>query len=142
MTMNFKRNLNWLKAITITATAALVTSVAIARPTMFCRDCPFPAKVADGRWVMPNGVIQVEIGETFMPKHMNQVDILLRDTRSGEVIAKGVVFQRRDRRTVKIDLMDKEGRQIKGFVRYNDHGHETIQAKFSCEQCAIAPMLE
>jgi hypothetical protein len=134
-----KIKLNWLAVLTL---VMLGTSVAQARPTIFCRDCPFPAKVADGRWVMANGIIQIEIDETVMPRSMSQVDVVLRDTRTGNIVAKGVVIQRRDRRTLMVDLMDRQGRQIKGFVYFVDERRERIQAKFTCEECSISPMLD
>ncbi len=91
---------------------------------------------------MPNGVIQVEIDERFMPKSMDQVDIFLRDLRTGAVVAKGVAFQHHGSRTLFVDLMDNQSRKIKGFVRYVDKDRDEIQAKFTCEECTIEPMLE
>ena len=124
-------------------TALLATSVAGAKPVMFCRDCPFPSKVSDGRWIMPNGKYVIDISETEMPKGMNQVDVTLRDAKTGEVMATGRTIQRRERRTAYVDLVDKEGHPIDGFIRFVDGtDREKIQVKFSCEQCAIAPLLE
>jgi len=129
----------WFAAAT--TVVALATSIASAHPVMFCRDCPFPAKISDGRWLMPNGLVTVDIDETPVPRGMNQVDVTLRDAKTGHVIAKGTVVQRRERRTANIDLVDSDGRPIKGFVRFVE-GREKIQAKFTCEECNIGPMLE
>ncbi len=125
------------------AATLLVTSFAGAKPVMYCRDCPFPAKIADGRWVMPSGKYVIDIEEQGLPKGMNQVDVTLRDAKSGGIIAKGRVLQRKERRTAYVDLVDTDGRPIDGFIRFVDGGdREKIQVKFTCEGCAIAPLLE
>lgn len=132
-------------ALTFVVAASLTISPAKAfsgKPGLFCRDCPFPAKIADGRWIMPNGKIRVDIDETSFGRGMNQVDVTLRAADSGAVIARGSVVQPKTRKTVAVDLLDKNGRAIKGFVRFLDTERENIQAKFTCEECTIAPMLD
>lgn len=120
----------------------LSASFSFARPAIFCRDCPFPAKIADGRWVMPNGRLQVDIDELARPGYMNEVRVTLRDASTGTFIASGKVIQRRDRKTMEIDLFDRKGHPIKGLVRYVDPDHGTIQASFSCETCSAGAMLQ
>jgi hypothetical protein len=132
----------WL-ATALLATAFLATSVAEAKPVIYCRDCPFPAKISEGRWIMPSGRYIIDITETGLPKGMNQVDVILRDAKNGEIIARGRVLQRRERRTAYVDLIDTDGRPIDGFIRFVDgEDREKIQVKFTCEGCSIAPLLE
>ena len=64
--------------------------VAEASPKAFCRDCPFPAKVADGRWLMPNGHLQLDIRQEPVSGRRTRFDITLTDATSGEVVATGV----------------------------------------------------
>ena len=123
--------------------ASMAGSVAGAKPTMYCRDCPFPAKVSDNRWIMPNGKYVIDIDEHDLPKGMNQVDVTLRDAKTGEIVATGRSVQRRVRRTAYVDLFDNQGKPIDGFIRFVDGTQrEKIQVKFTCEQCSIGPMLE
>jgi hypothetical protein len=110
---------------------------------MFCRDCPFPAKVNNGRWIMPNGKYVIDIDERGLPKGMNQVDVTLRDAKTGVVVATGRSIQRRERRTAYVDLLATDGSEVDGFIRFVDgEQRDKIQVKFSCEHCAIGPMLE
>ncbi len=138
--MNFeKTQAPWsAKAAAFLAAVLLVVSPL----AQACRDCPFPAKISDGRWMMPNGQLQLEIDAVNRPKNVDEVYVILRDTRTGEIVARGVSIQRRDRRTVTVALMDKEGRMIKGFVHYLDNAKAKIQAKFTCDECKIQPMLD
>ena len=137
--MNFKMNqMSWLAK----AAGLLVALILVVSPlAQACRDCPFPAKISDGRWMMPNGQLQLEIDSVNRPKDFNDVYVVLRDTRTGEVVAKGISVQRRDRRTVTVALTDKEGRKINGFVHFLDNVKDKIQAKFTCDECKIEPML-
>lgn len=122
---------------------ATATVVVLAAPSaQACKDCPFPSKIADGRWLMPNKMLQIEIDELDGPDHRtDEIHVILRDARSGDIVAKGISIQRTGRRTVTVDLTDSEGRQIKGFVHYLGAGKHKIEAKFTCKECAIETML-
>ncbi len=133
------------KSIWFTKLAAgVMTTLLFVSPlAQACRDCPFPSKIADGRWLMPNGQLQIEIDEMEGDaKDMNEVHVVLRNTKTGVIVAKGISMQHSRRRTVTVDLMDRQGRKIKGFVHFLDDRRNKIEAKFSCEECAIEPMLD
>jgi hypothetical protein len=142
-----KLKLSWLMTVLVIAVSVLVGTITLssrasATPVMFCRDCPFPAKIADGRWLMPNGILQLEIDEQQMPGSMSHVHVVLRDVRSGDIVAYGFIVQRKNSRVLLINLTDNQGRRVKGFVRYFDTNRVKIQAKFTCEECSIGPMLQ
>lgn len=107
-----------------------------------CRDCPFPMRVAEGKWMMPNGYLRIDILERQLPKSINEVEVHLVDARTGEIVASGVSRQRRRNKTVNIQLIDGTGKPVQGYIRYIDEDKEQIQAKFTCESCAISDMID
>lgn len=130
---------NW----SIKVAAFFLMAVVVGPPlAQACRDCPFPSRIADGRWLMPNGNLQIEIDEIDLLKDMDEIHVVLRDAHSGLVLARGISIQRPGRRTVTVDLLDSDGRQIKGFVHFLNSAKDKIQAKFTCKECLIQPMLD
>lgn len=123
------------KLILALAPLILGASLAAAHPAIFCRDCPFPSRVADGKWVMPNGLIQIDIDEQVLDGKMSHINVTLTDPRTGALIASGEVLQSRYKKTLVVDMTDRDGHPIKGYVRYTDASKENIQAKFTCELC-------
>lgn len=107
-----------------------------------CKDCPFPMKVGDGKWIMPNGMVRLEIQTYELPSHLTEVHVSLRDLRTDEIVATGISKQRKDRKTVNVQLTDMNGQPVQGFVRYMDDKKNKIQARFSCEQCTISDIIE
>lgn len=107
-----------------------------------CRDCPFPMKIGEGRWIMPGGNIEVEIEQVTLPSRFEEVHIILRDPETGAVLAQGVSKQKRGRKTVNIRLVDKDGIEIKGYVRFMDQKRDEIRATFSCTKCEIGSLLD
>ena len=126
------------------ASLVAAATLTIASPmAQACKDCPFPSKVADGRWLMPNKVLQIEIDLDSGPnQYTDEIQVVLRDIRSGLVVAKGTVIQRTGRRTVVLDMIDRDGHQIKGYVHYLTNNKQKIEAKFTCQSCTIQPMLD
>lgn len=107
-----------------------------------CRDCPFPMRIAEGKWMMPNGYLRIDIKETRLPKSQTEVEVLLVDSRTGAVVASGISRQPKRRKTVNIQLTDESGQPVQGYIRYVDDHKEQIQVKFTCESCAIADMID
>ncbi|RYZ73528.1 MAG: hypothetical protein EOP05_09980 [Proteobacteria bacterium] len=111
-------------------------------PKILCRDCPFPMKVADGVWIMPNEKIEVTIERIKLPSRFEEVHVVLRDPETHAVLAAGISKQRAGRKTVNVQLFDNSGRQVQGFVRFMDPQLDAIQARFTCEQCEIGKLLD
>lgn len=122
--------------------AVMLMTILVLTSGFMCRDCPFPAKIADGKWELPNGQIHLEIDELNRPKDFDAIYVTLRDSKSGVVLAKGVTYQRRGRKTLNIELIDNEGRSIRGYVHYLDNEKEKINAKFTCRECKIESRLD
>lgn len=133
----------FLTLATTFAVAVLPTQAAFASTpkAMLCRDCPFPMKIGDGIWIMPNEKLEVQIEKVRLPSRFEEVHVTLRDPDTHEVLAHGMSKQKRGRRTVNVQLFDNSGREVKGFVRFVDREEEAIQAKFTCDSCAIGSLL-
>lgn len=125
------------------ASAAAPTSSSAPKSfAMLCRDCPFPMKIGDGVWIMPNEKLEVQIDRIKLPSRFEEIHVILRDPDTHEVLASGISKQRAGRKTVNVQLFDKSGRQITGFVRFMDTQLDTIQAAFTCEHCEIGKLLD
>jgi hypothetical protein len=137
-------------AFSITAfNPGVLTSIAVIAPVTLvsveakaCRDCPFPMKVRDGVWIMPNEKVEVRIEKIKLPSRFEEVRITLHDPETGVMLASGIVKQKRGRKTVNMQLFDKDGREVKGFVRFVDEERAEIQARFTCEECEIGTLLD
>ncbi len=66
---------------------------------MMCRDCPFPMKIADGVWIMPNEKLEVHIEKIRLPSRFEEVHVTLRDPDTHEILARGMSKQKRGRKT-------------------------------------------
>ncbi|MEK7357666.1 MAG: hypothetical protein AAB250_14540 [Bdellovibrionota bacterium] len=133
----------WTNSIRVLLVAlALVLATGFLTEAKACKDCPFPMRVADGKWMMPNGYLRIDIVERRLPKSQTEVHVQLVDARTGEVVAEGVSRQPKRRKTVNIQLIDATGKPVQGYIRFVDVDKEQIQAKFTCESCAISDMID
>lgn len=133
----------WTHSIRVLLAAlGLVLVTGFLTEAKACKDCPFPMRVADGKWMMPNGYLRIDIEERRLPRSQTEVHISLVDARTGEVVAEGVSRQPKRRKTVNIQLIDSSGKPVQGYIRYVDDEKEQIQAKFTCESCAISDMID
>lgn len=104
-----------------------------------CKDCPFPMKVGDHVWQMPNSPLQVQIFERELSDCRMLMFISLWNSESKEKIASSVVTRNCSQRLLNFVLFDLNGGRINGTLNLIDFA-ETIQAKFTCETkgaCAI-----
>ena len=65
------------------------SSKADAKPAVTCRDCPFPFRVSEGHWMMPNEKIEIQIQEEDLDRRTVMVHVWLRDAKTGEILATG-----------------------------------------------------
>lgn len=125
-----------------THAAAFGSQVQPSSPiTSMCRDCGFPMRVGEGRYLMPNKHVVVEIDRIRLPSRFEQVRVRLVDNRSGEVIAEGMSKQRRGRKTIHIAMEDTAGNPIDGFVQYVGDDRKDIAVKFTCKFCLISDLI-
>jgi hypothetical protein len=120
--------------------AAIVFSLlisAFAPLAQACRDCPFPMRVGDHRWIMPKGNVEVRIKKTRIGRRKVQSEIQLVDVHTGAEIASGSMIGLDTDRTMKLTLMDRSGHPIRGYVHFLDSRDESIEVKFSCDSCLV-----
>lgn len=140
----------FMSAISITALSPVfLTSLAVVTPVTLvsveakaCRDCPFPMKIRDGVWIMPNEKVEIRIEKHRLPSRFEEVRITLHDPETGSMLASGYIKQKRGRKTVNMQLFDIDGREVKGYVRFVDNEGAEIQARFTCEECEIGSLLD
>lgn len=137
-----------MKWFLVIATMFFTNAFASAAPlqpsspvTSMCRDCGFPMRVGEGRYLMPNKHVVVEIERIRLPSRFEQVRVRLVDNRSGEIIAEGMSKQRRGRKTIHVAMEDSAGNPINGFVQYMDDDRKDIAVKFTCKYCLIADLI-
>lgn len=104
-----------------------------------CKDCPFPMKIAENRWLMPNSYIIVSISEyeIFGRKYI-KVDLI--DSRTNELIASGKARHSKYQRSLTLTLHDGLKHKVNGMIRWVNPEEAIIQAKFECEeenQCSL-----
>lgn len=107
-----------------------------------CRDCPFPMKVGEGRWIMPNGRIEVQIDERPRNGRMTYVVVTLRDSANGEVLAQGWIEHRKGKKTFKVPLEDRKSGQVMAEIQWIDSTHDHAKIGLTCINCAIGQFLE
>ncbi|MES2962556.1 MAG: hypothetical protein V4760_01610 [Bdellovibrionota bacterium] len=133
----------WMNSLRVLLVAlALVLVTGFLTEAKACRDCPFPMRVSEGKWMMPNGYLRIDIVETKLPRSQTEVQVCLVDSRTGEVVATGISRQPKRRKTVNIQLIDASGEPVQGYIRYMDEQKDQIQVKFTCESCAISDMID
>ncbi len=108
-----------------------------------CKDCPFPLRVGENKWLMPNGQVEVEIYEEDHNSEQMHVAVYLRDAKTHEPLATGHTLRLKTRSTFFIELEDRGGTAVRGEIRWVNRRAELIQAKFSCiRACTIARFFE
>lgn len=113
-----------------------------AGDTEACRDCAFPLRVDRGRWLMPNGQVEIEINEDPYDQSSVRVIVILKDARSKEFLASGSTIRPNFKNNFWIDLTDRGGKIVNGQIRWINKLQERIQAKFTCTNgCTIKDRL-
>lgn len=107
-----------------------------------CRDCPFPMKVSDGRWLMPNRQLEVAIEESRAQGRLQKTEITLIDTVTREAVAYGSIRHSKGRRSYTVILSDRDGQPVEAHIRWLDRNHDRVQIILNCiEECSIANLL-
>lgn len=107
-----------------------------------CKDCAFPLRVDHGRWLMPNGQIEIEIVEDPYDQNSVRVLVTLKDARTKALLASGSTIRPNFKNNFLIDLSDRQGKIIHGQIRWINKLKEEIQAKFTCAaRCTIKNQL-
>lgn len=131
-----------LTAAFATALTALLI-LTIPQRADACRDCPFPMKIAEGRWLMPNRQLEVEIHEIDLPGSLTLTSMEVRNAQTGEVLATGSVRLRKGRRTIDIEMTDSEGRPVKAQIYWVDNSRQRVRIFLACEgQCSLNAFLD
>jgi hypothetical protein len=107
-----------------------------------CRDCPFPMKIGDGRWLMPNRKLEMTIEEIRPDQPWHEMRLRLFDPISREVVASGSSYIRKGATDILFSLRDKQGFPVHGDVHFLDTGHQHLQVRFTCNACSIGDLFE
>lgn len=120
--------------------AGFVSLLIGSSAALACPDCPFPMKIGDNQWLMPNSKVVLNIQETRFSASQLQTRVTLVDQVSGKPIASGSGIRHPEQRMLKLLLWDAADRRISGEIYWVNFSQAVIQAKFSCLDinCAIA----
>lgn len=119
--------------------AFVVAITGLVSPASACRDCPFPMKVGEGRWLMPNGQLEVNINQSA-GRTRTKVQVKLIDPSTGNTLAIGTARMKHGAKNVRVILSDFEGRPITGQIFFVD-GADVIKVKFTCDSCSISDLI-
>lgn len=127
----------------IAGVATVVVIVSAPQPAAACRDCPFPMKIAEDTWLMPNKQLEVEISEQIRPRRTTETIVTVKNARTKEILAWGSVVERSGKRILQIALIDSNGNRIMAEIEWMDSKHDSVSIELSCiGDCAISPFLD
>ena len=117
---------------------AQITPISVAEA---CRDCPFPLRIDEYRWRMPNGKIEFELVEADSHDGTSLVYVTLYDRNTTKVIATGSQIIYTGETDFGVTLYDADGNSINSEFTWADRDLGRLQAGFSCKACRIKPIL-
>lgn len=139
-TLNSKKRHSLIAAAlvgSITTIASILVIVAIPQRADACRDCPFPMKIAENRWLMPDRQIEVQIVEIDRGRYTETIISVVNAT-SREVLASGSIQQRKGRRYISVSLMDINGEPVQVEIQWMDDEREKVRIFLSCGgECSL-----
>lgn len=115
--------------------ASLLTPAAVLlspAPAKACRDCPFPMRIGDNRWIMPDESFVITIHENKLPDSRISVMVRLTDPVTGRILASGGTKRRPDQQSIVVPMRDRLGGKVVGKIRWIDPEHKRIQVSFQC----------
>jgi hypothetical protein len=113
--------------------ALIATVFLLASPdAKACRDCPFPMKIGERQWLMPDSRTVVVIEEVQVG-NMLSMTVFLMDSQSGALLAKGSVMRPMGQRSISLVLIDRYGRKFMGDITWVSYRDSVIQARFDYE---------
>lgn len=127
--------MTWKIRILISTAAVLFCLFVAPSPAKACRDCPFPTRVGEKQWLLPDSDVIVQIDEARDQGGVT-MSVILVDQISGEILAEGTVRRRTYQREVNIVLHDRGGRVVYGSITWVNFKDKMIRARFDCEQDA------
>lgn len=113
-------------------------------PSFLCRDCPFPMKIDEGRWLMPGGQIEVQIDEIRRYGAYRYLWVAIVHHESGEVWAIGSVFHHVAKKSFHAELYDHNDNPVDVIVKYQDSNNpdDATEIKISCSTCSFKHLLD
>lgn len=131
-----------LSRLAVGMTALVISLFTFASDVYACRDCPFPMKVAEGRWLMPNRHLEVEIEETRLAHRFTKVDVALIDAQTGEIMAVGSIRLRTGQKSAYVQMLDLYGHPVHAHITWLNKERDQVQIELSCQgECSISNLL-
>lgn len=136
---------SYLKSYFVLPTLTLMTAVFLwlgqstlaADKAEACRDCPFPMRIADGHWLMPNGMAEIFVNELNLGGGRIQTVVRLFEAKTGELLAVGALDHNKGRKRLKVELVDFAGGSITVDLQYENLNRTKIKVKMTCQQCNV-----
>lgn len=105
-----------------------------------CRDCAFPQRVGDNKWLMPDNSFFITISEQQLSNTKYTVSVRLNEPSTGITIASGSATRTFDQRWIIVPMFDRRGKRVIGRIRWVNYEHTEVEVKFECEtanECAL-----
>ena len=122
----------------VLSTVAILFALFTAPAAKACRDCPFPMKIGNNQWLLPEGMI-LRMQESCISTSKTLVVVILQDPNTGEVLADGEIVRPKKQKSVEVMLWDGRGRRVSGSIYWEDFTRPLIRARFTCldANCSI-----
>ena len=116
-----------------------LVSLAYSPKAQACRDCPFPMRTSQNRWLMPNGQVEVSIVQRQIRHGKIETQIELHNAATGELLASGRVITAAGQSNVSTQLADPKGNAVSIEVVWYDEKHDRVQIDMHCmsDGCSI-----
>lgn len=115
----------------------LVAIAGALQPAQACRDCPFPLRLSDETWLLPSGLVEIDIVSYPRADRFIEVFVSLREVGSTTIFAFGSVIAKRNETNLFLSLVDLDGNSILAEIEIVDHSQGIIRARLTCDCCRM-----
>jgi len=115
--------------VAVTTTSFLMTQSQVAQA---CRDCPFPTRIDETHWLMPNSRVVMVMTQKKYSNGRIRVRVALKDTVDGEIFARGQGWLEPGQTEIWISMRDPKGHHVDGRITWVNPQERVIQADFDC----------
>lgn len=113
------------------------------QPAGACRDCPFPMKIGDGQWLMPNKRLEVMILEPVTKDPMALTFLWVNQAETGQTLALGSALHRKGLNDVPLTAHDRDGNEVLVRIHWENGDHAKLRIGFECPKgCLLKEYLD
>jgi hypothetical protein len=116
--------------------------LANSHETWACKDCPFPMRENNGRFLLPNGEMYLILTKTRIAKGKLDIAITVHDAHTDDILAFGSIRIPNDRNEAHVIMSDRNGGTIQAHIFWTSPLRDSIRVKFTCSECEFERLAE